>query len=184
MLRQERTRAAAGLPEQSVAVQQQVFRVHAQKTLSSRCSSGAANRCCTSTPNFCWKYSPVNVPELHLKNELANHALLVGGSECAVDREHSLRGHCRCRVPIVLVLKVGAVDMRERSHAEADHVGAGPQQVAVQETACVPDLSPRCTHWRWCSRPSPSRKTRSRPSRAWRASWPQARPPAQAPASL
>ena len=104
---------------------------------SSRCSSEAANRWLHVDAELPLEVFAVDVPELHLKNELANHPLFVGGRERAVDREHALVDTVDIRVPIVLVLIVGAVDVREGSHAETDHVGAGPQAGRDRETGCV-----------------------------------------------
>src|SRR6185436_7471577 len=76
---------------------------------------------------------PVDVPELHLQDELPDHALILSRRESAINRKVSLVDPVDVWIPIVFVLKMRTVDMRERSHAQPDHIGAGPQEVAIKE---------------------------------------------------
>src|SRR5262245_42306154 len=107
MLRQEELAQQPVYLKQPVAVQQQVFRVHAQKTLVLQMFQGGRETLAHVYAELPLKVLPVNLPELHLKNELANHALFVGGRECAVDREEPIVDAVDVRIPIVLVLKMG-----------------------------------------------------------------------------
>src|SRR5215471_3213991 len=75
----------------------------------------------------------MDAPELHLKDELPNHALLGVRCERPADRKFPSVKAVDVWIPLVLILKMSAVDVRERGYSQPDHVGSGPQQIAVEE---------------------------------------------------
>src|ERR1035437_1727384 len=134
MLRQKKLAQQPVYLQQPVAVQQQVLRVHPQKALFLEMVERGRKPLAHVYTELPLEVLTVDVPELHLKNELPNHALFLGRRKRAIDREDPLVDAVDVGVPVVFVLKMSAVDVRERSHAQADHVGAGPQKVAVKES--------------------------------------------------
>src|ERR1700692_3998258 len=65
----------------------------------------------------------LNAPELHLKNQFANHALFVGVSESPENRKGPLIELFYVGSELMLILEMGALDMREGSDSQPQHVG-------------------------------------------------------------
>src|ERR1041385_6291973 len=72
-------------------------------------------------------------PELHLQNEFPDHPFFLTGRESAGHRQFAAIHRFDVWVPVVLVLIMRPVHMRNRGHPEPYHIGAGPQQVAIQK---------------------------------------------------
>ena len=75
----------------------------------------------------------MHMPQFHLQNQFADHPLLLGRRQRAEDGKLARLDRRHIRIKVVPVLKMRPADVRERRHAQPDHVRAGPQQVAIQK---------------------------------------------------
>src|SRR5215475_7522794 len=67
-----------------------------------------------------------DIAELHLKNELADHALFRSRRECARNRQLARAQPSGVALEVRLVLEMRPADVRERCDAQSEHICAAP----------------------------------------------------------
>src|SRR3954451_4825944 len=77
----------------------------------------------------------LHMAEFHLQYKFSNHALVLIRREGSPDRKRALLHLIDIGIPVMLILIMSAVDVRERGHSEPDHIRTGPQQVSVEESS-------------------------------------------------
>src|SRR5207247_6065419 len=86
-------------------------------------------------PELALEILAIDMPALHLQNQLANHALFRRRRQRAVNRKLACLKFVDIGLEFVLVLKMGTAYVGEGRHTQADQVRARPEQVAVEESA-------------------------------------------------
>src|SRR5258708_7633627 len=74
-----------------------------------------------------------HVAELCLQDQLADHPLLVRGSEAAIDGQLSIVEPADVRLEVVLVLEMCTANVGKGRNAQTDEVRTGPELVPVDE---------------------------------------------------
>src|SRR5687767_3170514 len=120
--------------KKSIACQLQAFRAEPKKTFRLQMLQRSIEAALHIDSELLLKIRVVHMAEFHLEHELPNHTLVLVRRERPPDRERALMHLLDIRIPVMLILIVRAADVRERGDAEPDHIGAAPQQVAVEKS--------------------------------------------------
>src|SRR5580692_10100054 len=126
MFRQEEFVKQAVYLQQAFAGQMHAFGVSSQKALIPQNTYRTGKTLLNPYAEFILKVTIADMAQLHLQDQLTDQALFPSKSERAVNRKTAVAQFFGVSFEFMLVLEVSALHMRERSHAQADHVGAGP----------------------------------------------------------
>src|SRR5262249_41686612 len=124
-------------PQEAVAIQPQGVTVRNEKAPTFQSAQGVRKARGDVNAELFLEVRFGGVAQLQLQNQLADHALFLSWCEGAINRKLSLLEGGEVRPPFVLVLKMGSADVGEGCYAQADHVGARPQKIAVEKAGAA-----------------------------------------------
>src|SRR5437660_9505297 len=121
--------------QQPLAAQAQRIVVDAQKSALLQRAELLGEAAENIDSEFVLEVAPLDASQLHLEDEFPDHPLLGRWGERPINRKPALPHFRDVWAELMLVLEMRAADVRERRDAQTDHIGPGPQQVAIEEAA-------------------------------------------------